>query len=55
MLYPAAFDGDSTPWVLLRRLRLASAPPCHFRARFAGSPAGGRDGACLPLDHVVRC
>ena len=20
-----------------------------------GSPAGGRDGACLPLDHVVRC
>ena len=36
--------------MLLRRLRLASAPPCRFRARF-----GGRDGACLPLDHVVRC
>ena len=29
-----------------------SAPPCRFRAR---SPAGGRDGACLPLDQVVRC
>ena len=36
--------------MLLRRLRLASAPPCRFRARFAGC-----DGACLPLDHVVRC
>ena len=38
--------------MLLQRLRLASAPPCRFRALFAG---GGRDGACLPLDHVVRC
>ena len=28
------------------RLLVASVP---------GSPAGGRDGACLPLDHVVRC
>ena len=37
-LCPAAFDGDSTAWVLLRRLRLASAPPCRFRARFAGVP-----------------
>ena len=27
-----------------------SAPPCCFRARFAG-----HDGACLPLDHVIRC
>ena len=35
-LYPAALDRDSTTWVLLRRLRLASAPPCRFRARFAG-------------------
>ena len=34
--------------MLLRRLRLASAPPCRFRA-------GGRGGACLPLDQVVRC
>ena len=32
---PGAFDGDSTAWVLLRRLCLASAPPCRFRARFA--------------------
>ena len=51
-LCPAAFDGDSTAWVLLRRLCLASAPPCRFRA---SSPVGGRDGACLPLDRVVRC
>ena len=28
------------------RLLVASVP---------GSSAGGRDGACLPLDHVVRC
>ena len=35
-LCPAAFDGDSTAWVLLRRLCLAFAPPCRFRARFAG-------------------
>ena len=32
-LRPAALDGDSTAWVLLR---LASAPPCRFRARFTG-------------------
>ena len=24
-------------------------------ASVLSSPAGGRDGACLPLDHVVRC
>ena len=24
-------------------------------ASVPGTPAGGRDGACLPLDHVVRC
>ena len=36
------FDGC----VLRLRLLVASVP---------GSPAGGRDGACLPLDHVVRC
>ena len=35
-LCPAAFDGDSTTWVLLRRLSLASAPPRRFRGRFAG-------------------
>ena len=35
-LCPAAFDGDSTAWVVLRRLCLASAPPCRFRAQFAG-------------------
>ena len=35
-LYPAASDGDSTTWVLLRRLCLASAPPCRFRGRFTG-------------------
>ena len=35
-LCPAAFNGDSTAWVLLRRLCLASALPCRFRARFAG-------------------
>ena len=34
--------------MLLRRHRLASAPPCRFRVRFA-------DGACLTLDQVVRC
>ena len=28
---------------------------CLLVASVAGSPAGGRDGACLPLDHVVRC
>ena len=33
-------------FVLRLRLLVASVP---------GSPAGGRDGACLPLDHVVRC
>ena len=37
-LCPAALDGDSTTWVLLRRLRLASAPPCCSCARFAGVP-----------------
>ena len=36
------FDG----FVLRLRLLVASVP---------GSLAGGRDGACLPLDHVVRC
>ena len=36
------FDG----FVLRLRLLVASVP---------GSPAGGRDGACLLLDHVVRC
>ena len=35
-LCPSALDGESATLVLLRRLRLASAPPCHFRARFAG-------------------
>ena len=35
-LCPSVFDGDSTAWVLLRRLCLASAPPCRFHARFAG-------------------
>ena len=29
-------DGESAALVLLRRLLLASAPPCRFRARFAG-------------------
>ena len=33
-------------FVLRLRLLIASMP---------GSPAGGRDGACLPLDHVVCC
>ena len=33
-------------FVLRLRLLVASVP---------GSPAGGRDGACLPLDQVVRC
>ena len=33
-------------FVLRLRLLVASVP---------GSPAGGRYGACLPLDHVVRC
>ena len=33
-------------FVLRLRLLVASVP---------GSAAGGRDGACLPLDHVVRC
>ena len=32
---------------VLRLRRLVSSVP--------GSPAGGRDGACLLLDHVVRC
>ena len=31
---------------MLLRLLVTSVP---------GSPAGGRGGACLPLDHVVRC
>ena len=35
-LCPSALDGESANLVLLRRLRLASAPPCRFRARFAG-------------------
>ena len=43
-LCPAASDGDSTAWVLLRRLCLGPAPPCH-----------GRGGVCLTLDQVVRC
>ena len=34
-LCPSALDGESAPLVLLRRLHLASAPPCCFRARFA--------------------
>ena len=29
-------DGESAALVLLQRLLLASAPPCRFRARFAG-------------------
>ena len=33
-------------FVLRLRLLVASVP---------GSPAGGRDGACLPLNQVVRC
>ena len=33
-------------FILRLRLLVASVP---------GSPAGGCDGACLPLDHVVRC
>ena len=33
-------------FVLCLRLLVASVP---------GSPAGGREGACLPLDQVVRC
>ena len=28
---------------------------CLLVSSVPGSPAGGRDGACLPLDHVVRC
>ena len=28
---------------------------CPLVASVPGSPAGGRDGASLPLDHVVRC
>ena len=35
-LCPSALDAESAALVLLRRLRLASAPPCRFRARFAG-------------------
>ena len=35
-LCPSALDGESASLVLLRWLRLASAPPCHFRAWFAG-------------------
>ena len=38
----SCFEG----FVLRLRLLVASVP---------GSPAGGRIGACLPLDHVVRC
>ena len=51
-LCPAAFNGDSTAWVLLRWLWLASAPPCRFRARFAGQRS--RLGV-LALDQVVHC
>ena len=35
-LCPPAVDEESAALVLLRRLLLASAPPCRFRARFAG-------------------
>ena len=35
-LCPPAVAGESAALVLLRRLLLASAPPCRFRARFAG-------------------
>ena len=38
--------------MLLRRLRLASR---LLVASVPGSPAGGRDGACLALDLVARC
>ena len=45
-LYRAAFDGDSTTWVLLRlRLLVASV---------TGSLAGGRYGTFLALDLVVN-
>ena len=53
MLYPAAFDGDSTTWVLLRCLCLVSTPPCRFRGRFAGRRS--RWDVFLTLDLVVRC
>ena len=46
---PAAFDGDSATWVLLRRLCLVSTPPCRFRGRWS------RWGVFLTLDLVVRC
>ena len=49
-LCTAAFDGDSTAWVLLRLLCLAFAGSAPRRFR-----AGGRDRACLALDQVVRC
>ena len=39
--------------VLLRQLRLASSPPCHFPCPVR--PAGRRDSVCLLLDLVVRC
>ena len=52
MLWPAAFDGDSTTWVLLRRLFLCLR---LLVASVAGSPAGGRAGVFLTLDLVVRC
>ena len=52
-LYPAAFDGDSTTWVLLRRLCLVSMPPCRFRGWFAGRRS--RWAVFLTLDLVIRC
>ena len=51
-LCPAALDGESTTWVLLRRLCLASATPCCFRVRCRWSRWGapnaraGRFVAC---------
>ena len=52
-LYPAAFDGDSATWLLLRRLCLVSTPPCRFHGRFAGRQS--RWGVFLTLNLVVRC
>ena len=49
-LWPAAFDGNSTTWVLLRRLFLCLR---LLVASVAGSPAGGRVGVFLTLDLVV--
>ena len=43
-IHPHGYCFDGFVWRL--RLLVASVP---------GSPAGGRDGACLTLDRVVRC